>query len=427
MHHNHPGPLAKLIFSLYALAASNSLLAGDTQVIRAAGYLDVASGKTISPAVIVIKDNQIAALNPAILPQDAEQVELAGLTLLPGLIDVHTHLTFEIVQNWQFEPVTWTAGDYALRGAKNASKTLMAGFTTIRELYALDFSDVAVARGIERGDIIGPRVIPAGHALSITGGHCDITGFAPGFREGDWRAGVADGPDEVIKAVRYQIKHGAKAIKICATAGVLSFGGINGGQQYSFEELKAAADETHRHGMKIAAHAHGNDGIIAASQAGIDFIEHNTVMSEEAAKIIKKNGTWVDPNLYLRLAMDLDKLPPEIKAKAEYMNARAAESFARSLDYDLKIVFGTDAGVFPHGENAREFEARVELGMSGIEAIRGATLYAAEALGTPDRGQLQAGLLADIIGVEGDPAEDVTLLQDVRFVMKDGVVYKLPD
>lgn len=413
--------------ALLAIAALPLPAAAQTQVIEAAGYLDVERGELIAPARIVIADRRIQSVNPAELPPGAEIVSLPGLTLLPGLTDVHTHVTYEIVPDWQYEPATWKAGDFALRGAKNARITLMAGFTTVRELYALEFSDVSVARAIERGDIIGPRIIPAGHALSITGGHCDITGFAPGVRETDWRQGIADGVDEVTKAVRYQIKHGARAIKICATAGVLSFGGRNGGLQYSEEELRAAAEEAHRHGVVIAAHAHGNEGIIAASNAGIDTIEHNTVMSEEAARIIKKNGTWVAPNLYLREAMDLDLLPPEIRAKAKYMNARAAESFERALKHDLKILFGTDAGVFPHGDNAREFEARVALGMTEIEAIRGATSYAAEALGTPDRGRIAAGLLADIIGVAGDPLDDIALLQDVRFVMKDGVVYKRPD
>ena len=175
----------------------------------------------------------------------------------------------------------------------------MAGFTTVRELGAPGFVDVATMKAIERGDAIGPHIIPSGHALGITGGHCDTTGFAPGIAEGYYRSGIADGVDEVVKAVRYQIKHGAKAIKVCATAGVLSFEGPVGAQQYSFEELKAAADETHRHGLKIAAHAHGTDGIIAASQAGIDSIEHDSIMTEEAATIIQKNGTWVVPNMYL--------------------------------------------------------------------------------------------------------------------------------
>jgi imidazolonepropionase-like amidohydrolase len=412
---------------LLVLCCMGPLQAEDRQVIRADAYLDVASGKLVKPANILVENGIIAAVNPAELPQDARILDLPGLTLMPGMIDVHTHLAYEIAPGWQNLPVTWTTGEFAHRSGKNARKTLLAGFTTVRELGSPGFVDVATMKAIERGDIIGPRIIPAAHALSITGGHCEATGFAPGILEGDYRKGVADGVDEVVKAVRYQVKHGAKAIKICATAGVLSFEGPVGAQQYSFEELKAAADEAHRHGLKIAAHAHGTEGIIAASEAGIDSIEHDSVMTEEAARVIKKNGTWVVPNMYLISAIDMNALPPLIRAKAEKMIPLSVESFHRAIDMGLKIAFGTDAGVYPHGDNARELEARVNNGMTPIEALRSATINAAEALGTPDRGQLKAGLLADLIAVAGNPAEDVRLLQDVKFVMKGGVVYKQAD
>jgi imidazolonepropionase-like amidohydrolase len=397
--------------------------AEDATVIQADAYVDVASGKLVSPANIVITGGLITAINPASLPPDATVIELPGLTLLPGMIDVHTHLSYEIAPGWTLQPVTWTIGELALRSGKNARKTLMAGFTTVRDLGSAGFVDVATMKAIERGEIVGPRIIPVGHSISTTGGHCDTTGFAPGIAERDYRGGVADGVDEVLKAVRYQIKHGAKAIKICATAGVLSFEGPVGAQQYSFEELKAAADEAHRHGLKIAAHAHGTDGIIAAARAGIDSIEHDSIMTEEAADIIKKNGAWVTPNMYLIEAVDLDALPPAIRAKAEYVSPISVESFKRALAMGLKIDFGTDAGVYPHGDNARELAARVRHGMSPLEAIRSATMHSAEALGTPDRGQVKPGLLADLIAVDGNPIEDVAILQDVRFVMKGGVVY----
>jgi imidazolonepropionase-like amidohydrolase len=400
----------------------------DTSIIKAAAYIDVASGKLLSPANIVITDGTIVAVNPTNLPADAVTIDLTELTVLPGLFDVHTHLAYEIVPGWEYEPVTWTYADFALRSAKNARLTLLAGFTTVREVGAAPgFSDVATMKAVDRGDIIGPHIIPSGNALSITGGHCDVTGFAPGIDELDYRSGVADGVDEVVKAVRYQIKHGAKSIKICATAGVLSFEGPLGAQQYSLEELKAAADETHRHGLKIAAHAHGTEGIIASSEAGIDFIEHNSTMTKEAAAIIKKNGTWVDPNLYLNEAMDVDQLPPLIRRKFETLKPLTFESFRIALDMDLKIASGSDAGVYPHGQNARELEARVRHGMSPARAIRSATMDSAEALGTMDRGQVKAGLMADLIAVQGNPLDDIAILQDVRFVMKSGVVYKQPD
>jgi len=377
----------------------------------------------VEPARIVIEDGVVAAVNPSVLPS-AEVIDLGGLTLLPGLIDMHTHLTYELVPGWDVEPVRWTQADFALRGVVNARKTLLAGFTSVRDIFAYGFSDVALMRAIDRGWVDGPRMLVSGHALSITGGHCDVTGFAPGVKDLDYRAGIADGVDEVVKAVRYQIKHGANVIKICATAGVLSFEGPVGAQQYSFEELKAAADEAHRHGLKIAAHAHGTEGIIASSEAGIDTIEHASMITKQAARVLKKNGTAVVPNLYLTQSMDVDQLPPAILEKWEGLVPKLRESFLIALKYDLTIVFGTDAGVFAHGENARQFALNVKAGQSPIEAIRGATSLAAEVLGRPDRGRIAEGLLADLIAVDGNPLDDVSILEDVSFVMKGGVVYK---
>ena len=413
-----------LLFLAGLLSAGG--LAAETTVVRAAAYLDVERGEIVRPAVVVVEGEHIAAVNPAAEPAGAEVVELGEMTLLPGLIDMHTHLNYEIVEGWETEPVRWTAADFALRGVKNAEKTLLAGFTTVRDIWALGFSDVALARAIEHGWVVGPRMFASGHALSITGGHCEITGFAPGVAEGDYRSGVADGVDEVVKAVRYQIKHGAEVIKVCATAGVLSFEGPVGAQQYSLAELTAIAEEAHRHGITVAAHAHGTEGIIAASEAGIDTIEHASVVTEEAARILAANGTAIVPNLYLLESMDYDLLPPAIAAKGRALDPLVLDSFRRALDHGVKIVFGTDSGVYPHGENGREFAARVAAGQSPIEAIRGATAYAAELLRVEDRGRIAPGLLADLVAVAGDPLADVALLEDVRFVMKGGVVYKTP-
>jgi len=422
------GILALMLSAGLALAGP-ALAAGEagTQVIQAAAWLDVTTGKSASPARIVVERGRIAAINPDRLPDGAQVIDLPGLTVLPGMIDVHTHLSLEITPGWTTQAVRWLEGEYAIRSAKNARITLLAGFTTVREVGASwPFSDVATQRAIERGDAIGPHIIPSGHSLSTTGGHCDATGYSPGILERDYRSGLADGVEEVVKAVRYQIKHGAKSIKICATAGVLSFEGPVGAQQYSLEELRAAADEAHMHGLKIAAHAHGTEGIIAAAEAGIDFIEHNSIMTEEAARIIKQKGIWVDPNIYLTQAVDRDALPPPIQAKADEVIPLSYDSFRLALKMGLNMAFGTDAGVYPHGQNARELEARVGLGMAPKHAIRSATADSARALGLTDRGRIEPGLLADLIAVEGDPVADITRLQDVRFVMKEGTVYKQP-
>jgi len=418
---------------LIALAAAGLVLLAshalaEPVVIEAGGYVDVVAGKLVRPAVIVVDGERIAAVNPAVPPAGAKRLSLPGQVLLPGLMDAHTHLNYIIGEGWETEPVRFTGAEFAMRGIPFAAKTLLAGFTTVRDLgTGLGFSDVALMRAIDRGWVIGPRMIPAGHALSITGGHCDqTTGLGPGVVPPEFVSGTADGVDEVLKAVRYQVKHGAKVIKICATAGVLSFEGPAGAQQYSLEELRAAAGEAHRHGLRIAAHAHGTEGIIAASEAGIDSIEHNSMMTDEAASIIKKNGSFVTPTLYLIDALDPASLPPLLAEKQRKLGPLAQESFKRALKNGLKIAFGTDAGVFPHGDNAKEFAVRVRLGETPLHAIRSATVVNAELFGTPDRGKIEPGLLADLVAVAGNPLEDVKFLEDVRFVMKGGVVYKQP-
>ena len=372
-------------------------------VLRAARRLDVVSGQMVQPGVVVVQGEKILSVAEADVPEGATVVELGDRTLLPGLIDCHTHLTGDLEGDWVHRGVKELPADWALRGARNAKLTLQAGFTTVRDVGAAGFSDIALARAIERGFVQGPRMFPAGHSLGVTGGHCDTTGFAPEIAERDWRSGVADGPDEVLKAVRYQIKHGAKVIKTCATAGVLSFEGPVGAQQYSDEELKAMVEEATRHGLKVAAHAHGTDGIIAAVRAGVASIEHGSILNDEAIALMKERGTWLVPTTYLADAIDLEALPPHVRKKAEFVLPTAKESLRKAIQAGVKIAFGTDAAVYPHGLNAREFHSLVDRGMSPLEAIRTATRNAAELIGVEDRGALREGLLADVVAAPGNP------------------------
>ena len=394
-------------------------------VLRAARMLDVKTGRLISPAVVVIEKDRIKSVNPATVPR-GQLIDLGNVTLLPGFIDMHTHLSFDIEGAWLHRAVTDTAGDNALRGARNARNTLLAGFTTVRDVGSGDFVDVALMRAIDQDFIPGPRVFPAGHSIGITGGHCDTTGYVPGVMELGPEQGVADGTEGVLKAVRYQIKHGAKVIKICATAGVLSLEGPVGAQQLSETELRVIVEEAARHGVKVAAHAHGTEGIIAAVRAGVASIEHGSMLNEEAIRLMKERGTYLVPTNYLTQAIRLDDLPPPIRAKAEYILPRARQSLQLAIKSGVKIAFGTDAAVIPHGQNAKEFGVLVERGMTPLEAIRTATVNAADLLGVNDRGNIAPGLLSDIVAVPGNPLDNIRVLEDVRFVMKGGQIYKRP-
>ncbi|MBI2994285.1 MAG: amidohydrolase family protein [Gammaproteobacteria bacterium] len=399
--------------------------AAETIVLRAARLLDVDSGEFIEPGVVVVDGNRIMALNPDSPPAGAEVIELPGMTLLPGLMDMHTHLNTDVEKGWLYRGVEWTAGDYALLGVKYARIALLTGFTTVRDVGGTFFADIALMRAIEAGTVDGPRMFAAGYSVGTTGGHCDATGYAPGILELGPEQGVADGEAAILRAIRYQIKHGANIVKICATAGVLSFEGSPGIQQYSEEEMRVAVEETHRQGLKIAAHAHGTEGIVAASNAGVDSIEHATILTDEAVKVLKKNGTWIVPTLFQWF--EPYDLPPVLDAKNEYMKARVSDSMRKAFKAGVKVMFGTDAGAGPHGVSGREFTAYVEHGMAPLEAIRTATVNAAEMMGIEDRGRIRTGLLADIVAVDGDPLANIRLMEDVKFVMKDGKIYKRPE
>jgi imidazolonepropionase-like amidohydrolase len=391
-------------------------------VLRAARLLDVARGSIIQPGILVVQGERIVRVGGRELPAGAATIDLGDVTLVPGLIDVHTHVTGQLEGDWVSLPVREGPADAALRGVRHAGRTLRAGFTTIRDVGAGGFADVALMKAIEAGRVEGPRIVPAANAIGITGGHCDATGWKPGVLEGNWKDGAADGPDEVVKAVRYSAKHGARVIKVCATAGVLSFEGPVGAQQLTAQELGAIVAEARRHGLKVAAHAHGDEGIAAAVRAGVASIEHGSVMSDATIALMKQRGTYLVPTAHLLDAIPLDRLPAPIRAKAERVIPRARDTHRRAIRAGVKVAFGTDAAVFPHGENAKEFAAYVSYGMTPLQAIRTATLNAADLLGLNDRGLLAAGKLADVIAVSGNPLEDVRTLEQVRWVMKGGRV-----
>lgn len=391
-------------------------------VLRAARMIDVESGAVHADAVLVVEDGRIVAVNPASVPDAAHDMDLGNVTLLPGFIDAHTHLAGQLDAASFTDAVTMTEARGAYNAAKYGGLTVRAGFTTVRD-FGGDVT-VELGKAVERGDVVAPRVVPSRHALGITGGHCDVTGFAPGILEAGPERGVADGPWEVVEAVRYQIKYGAKVIKTCATAGVLSMEGPVGAQQYSYDELKAMVDEAGRHGIKVAAHAHGAEGILAAVRAGVASIEHGSVLTDEVMDLMIEKGTYLVPTTYLLDRIDLDVLPPLVRRKAEEILPKARASFRRAVERGVPIAFGTDAGVFPHGENAGEFQVYVDMGMSELDALRSATVHAADLLATPDRGRLAEGMLADVIAVPGNPLDDIGVTKDVTFVMLGGKVIK---
>lgn len=436
-------PKGPAVFAIHALCVSAFTLAApptvhrdepsaevpaaDVQVLRADRLLDVSTGRMLHDAFVVIRGARIAAVGSGADPQDAagaRRIDLGDVTLLPGLMDMHTHLSFSLSGDFVHRAVHETIADAALHGVQHARVTLRAGFTTVRDLGSDGFVDVALMRAVERGDIDGPWIFPAGHAIGITGGHADATGFAPGILVAGPAAGVADGVNECVTAVREQIKYGAKVIKIMATAGVLSFEDKVGAQQMSFEEMKAVVDEAGRHGLKVAAHAHGVEGIKAAVMAGVASIEHGSMIDDEAMRMMIDHGCYLVPTTYLVDAIDLDGLPPKLRGKAESILPIARQNLRKAIAAGVPIAFGTDAAVYPHGDNAHEFAVLVQLGMTPIAAIRAATIDAARLLGVTDRGALSAGLLADVIAVPGDPLADIQRMEQVSFVMQGGRVVR---
>jgi imidazolonepropionase-like amidohydrolase len=396
--------------------------------VHAGHRLEVKTGKLLADQMLVIEDGRIISVGAAAeakIPADAVRIELSGATVLPGLIDAHTHLTME--PKFGYETLAISVPREALLGAKNARLTLLAGFTAVRNVGARGFTDVALRDAINAGDVPGPRLLVSGPALSITGGHCDNN-----LLPSEYHAvsdGVADGVAAVQHKVRENIKYGADLIKVCATGGVLSLGDNPQHSQFAEEELKAIVADAHRLGRKVAAHAHGAEGIRWAAEAGVDSIEHGSYIDDAGIAVMKQHGTFLVPTLYLGdWMMDnagLTHLPPPLLAKAQEVIPAARKNLAHAFASGVKVAFGTDAAVYPHGLNAHEFAVMVRLGLTPLQAIQAATVNAADLLGWPGKvGTLEPGAWADMVAVDGDPVKDVTTLERVKFVMKGGEVVK---
>lgn len=434
----------RLLLAVLALCAASSTAAAQhyptrgssTVVLRAARIVDGTGAAPIRDGVVVVTDDRIVAVGAASavrVPAGARQMNLGDVTLMPGFIDLHVHLIGREVEDAgaQNSATRDYPGFLAALGTEHARLTLMAGFTTARMVGAPGFQDVGLRAAIDGGYVPGPRLQVAGHSLGITGGHCDENNFRPGLFDGTPETGIADGVDEVRAAVRYQVKYGADVIKTCATAGVLSGGsqGI-GASQYSSEELEAMVAEARTLGRKVAAHAHGTEGIKRAVRAGVATIEHGSFLDEEGARLMAEHGTYLVPTLMAGEAVEraaaAGGLPPFIADKARAAAAAMRNAIKIAKAAGTPIALGTDAGVGQHGENGHEFTLMVQWGgLTPMEAIVAGTSSAAKALGWEDRiGTLRAGLLADLVAVPGDPLRDVTLLERPSFVMKGGVVFR---
>jgi imidazolonepropionase-like amidohydrolase len=425
-------PIAAATLAMAWSAMSPGPLAQDSAppiIIRAARLIDGRGGPPLAPAVVRVENDRITDVGSSIaVPPGARVIELGGATLLPGLIDLHTHLTNRAGVHWEDGLVKTTPGHDALWGARNARVTLLAGFTTCRDMGPTwPFVDVDLRNAIDAGAVPGPRLLVAGNYVSSTGGAGDARQFSI-YVDVPIVRNLADGPEEVTKAVRTNLKNGADFIKILATGAVLSKGIPPGAQQYSDAEIQAAVNEARRWGKPVASHAHGSGGIEASIRAGVRTVDHGSYLNDASIAMLKatNRGTFYAPTLYTSAVIATDDSVPESeKQRSQQIAAIKDAGFKRALAAGLPIGFATDAAVIPHGDNAKELEVRVRLGESPMAAIVSATSLNAEILGWSDRvGTLERGKFADLIAVAADPLRDITELQRVRFVMKGGVVYR---
>ncbi len=416
------------IMVFLALAVTCLPSSADTVIVTAERMIDVRAGRVVESPRVVITDGRIVEVGSgaAAVPEGARQVNLPGHTLMPGLIDMHVHLTSDPTFGG-YSGLEYTDAFWTVLGVPNARMTLDAGFTTVRNVGAEGYADVALKQAIDGGYIPGPRIVPATYAIGATGGHCDFTEFPPSIHVE--APAVADGPEALRATVRKLRKYGAETIKFCATGGVFSKTTTIGAQQLTLEEMTAIVVEAHMLGLKVAAHAHGTSGINTAILAGVDTVEHCSLADDESFRLARQHGTWFSMDIhnhdYIMAEGRRNGVFEESLKKEEFIGLKQRQAFQAAVKAGVRMVFGSDAGVYPHGGNGQQFAKMVQWGMTPMQALQAATINAAQALGRESEvGAIETGLFGDLVAVEGDPLANISLLADIPFVMKGGVVYK---